>query len=118
MPRLTTAYPLRAILAKAWRLARAGARRFGGAARPYLAAAMREVWAEEKAARAAIEGMKARVRASIATLAADIAACDRFMAAWYATQEAGRTVAARGAEVLAFPDRRPVPTAHPRRLAA
>ena len=116
MPRLTTAYPLRAILAKAWCLARAGARRFGGAARSHLAAAMREVWAEEKAARAAIEGMKARVRASIATLPADVAACDRFMAAWHARQEAGRTVAARGAEVLAF--RRPVPAAHPRRVAA
>jgi hypothetical protein len=41
------------------------------------------------------------------------------MAAWHARREAGRTVAARGAEVLAFPDRRrpsrrPPPPASPR----
>ncbi len=61
MPRLTTAYPLRTILNKSWCLARAAARRFGGRARAYLAAAMRSVWAEQKAARVEIAAMKARV---------------------------------------------------------
>ena len=63
MSELKHVYPLKALLTKAWRLARAGGRRFGGTARAYLASAMAQVWTEEKAARAAIESMKARVRA-------------------------------------------------------
>ena len=39
----------RALLRRAWALARAGARRFGGGVRAYLAAALRQSWAEAKA---------------------------------------------------------------------
>lgn len=58
--------------------------------------------------------MKARVRHSIATLAADLADCDRFMAGWYAKQEAQGM---RRASVLPFPARRPVPAVPARRAA-
>ena len=56
--------------------------------------------------------MRQRVRHSIANLAADHAACDAFMAAWYAVEEPRRS-----AEVLPFPARRPVPAAPARRAA-
>jgi hypothetical protein len=98
---------------KSWCLARAGAKRFGGTACAYLAAALRSVWSEEKAARAAIEAMKARVRHSIATLAADHAACAEFMVAWYAAEESRRIPAT----VLPFPPRRPVAPSAPARRA-
>ena len=39
----------RALLRRAWALARDGARRFGGGVRAYLAAALRQSWAEAKA---------------------------------------------------------------------
>jgi hypothetical protein len=79
---------------------------------------MRSVWAEEKAARAQVVAMRARVRHSIATLAADHVACDAFMRAWYARQEAERTVGVSPATVLPFPARRPfVPAAPARRVA-
>ncbi len=113
MPRLSPAYPLRTIFAKAWCLARHGARRFGGAARAYLAAAMRTVWQEQKAARAEIESMKARVLGVVANLAAERAEMERLTAEWCARlsreqrereQERERR---RAATVLPFPSRRP-----------
>jgi hypothetical protein len=93
--------PLRDILTKAWLIARAGARRFGGSARSYLAAAMRSVWSEEKAARVAIAAMKARVLRSIASLSNDLRDMERRLQDWYARQ-----AAARPATVLPFPPRR------------
>ena len=102
--------PLRSLMQKAW----AGARRFGSTARAYLAAALRQTWAQERQAHANIDAMKARVRHSIATLASDLADSGRFMRDWYARQDAART-----AEVLPFPVRRPVPAAPaPTRVAA
>ena len=47
----------RALLRRAWGLARDGARRFGGRVRPYLAAALRQAWAETKARRAVAAAM-------------------------------------------------------------
>ena len=38
-----------ALLRRAWALARGGVRRFGGAIRAYLAASLRQAWAEIKA---------------------------------------------------------------------
>ena len=49
MPTAEHVYPLRGILTKAWLIARAGARRFGGTVRAYLAAALRQAWAKAKA---------------------------------------------------------------------
>ena len=113
MPRLTTAYPLRAIFAKAWCLARHGARRFGGRARQYLAAALRQAWAEAKATAARIAGQTAAVLASIASLPADLAAVDAYMARFYAGQAAARPVA----KVVPLPVRpaapAPVPVSAP-----
>ena len=64
MPRLVTAYPLRALLQKAWCHARAGARRFGGTARAYISAALKQAWGEAKGA----AGQRARVLAAVAAL--------------------------------------------------
>jgi len=47
----------RALLRRAWGLARAGARRFGGTVRAYLAEALRQAWAEAKARLAVARGM-------------------------------------------------------------
>lgn len=53
------------IMSNAWRRARHGARRFGGTARLYLAAALRQAWAEAKDAAARIAAMRARVLAEV-----------------------------------------------------
>jgi hypothetical protein len=95
-------------MAKAWAIARAGAKRFGGTVRSYLAAALRSVWAEEKAARAAIAAMKARVRASIASLPADLRDMEQRLQRWYAANESRPS-----AEVVPLPGRRPVVPAIP-----
>ena len=102
MPELRSAYPLRTILNKAWCLARAGAKRFGGTARAYFNTSLKQAWEASRSPAAAAAAMRARVRHSIATLAADHAACDAFMRDWYARQEPARV-----AEVLPFPARRP-----------
>ena len=47
----------RALLRRAWGLARDGARRFGGRVRLYLDDAMRQTWAEAKARRAVAAAM-------------------------------------------------------------
>ena len=71
MPRLNAAYPLRSLLNKAWCLARAGARRFGGTARAYLAASLRQCWADAKALAAAVAAQRARVLAELAKIRAE-----------------------------------------------
>ena len=68
MPELRSAYPLRTIFATAWALARAGARRFGGTARAYIAASLRQCWAEAKALAAEIAAQRARVLAEVARI--------------------------------------------------
>ena len=68
MPRLAPAYPLRTILNKAWVVSRGAARRFGGTARAFLAEALRQVWREEKQARAETAAMRERVLATVAAL--------------------------------------------------
>ena len=68
MPRLSPAYPLRTILNKAWCLARAGARRFGGRPVAYLAAALKEAWAEARDMAATVAAQRARVLAEVARI--------------------------------------------------
>jgi hypothetical protein len=58
-------YCLKALLTKAWVLARAAARRFGGTARAYIAASLRQCWAEAKALAAEIAAQRARVLAEV-----------------------------------------------------
>jgi hypothetical protein len=53
-------------MAKAWVIARAGARRFGGTARAYIAASMRQCWADAKVLAATIAAQRARVLAEVA----------------------------------------------------
>jgi hypothetical protein len=116
---------LRTILNKAWVIARAGARRFGGTARSYLAAAMRSVWAEQKAARAEIEAMRARVLGVVANLAAERLEMERLTREWCsrlsreAREREQERQRRRPATVLAFPSRPPVavPAAPARRAA-
>ena len=125
MPRLSPAYPLRAILNKAWAIARAAARRFGGRARAFLAEALRQIWHEQKTARAAIEAMRARVLRSIASLPDDLREMEALTREWGARlsreqrereQERERR---RAATVVPFPVRRPadVPAVPARRAA-
>ena len=71
MPRLTTAYPLRSIFATAWAVARAGARHFGGTACAYLAAALRQAWAEARDMAATVAAQRARVLAEVARIRAE-----------------------------------------------
>ena len=55
----------RALLRRAWGLARVGLARFGGTVRAYLAAALKQVWAEAKARLVVARGM-AEERADLA----------------------------------------------------
>ena len=64
MPELRSAYPLRAIFATAWAIARGAARAFGGRARQYLAGALKQAWAQAKDTAA----MRGRVLAAVAAL--------------------------------------------------
>ena len=109
----------RSVMQKAWALARAGARRFGGRARQYLAEALRQAWAEVRAGAARIAEQTARVLASFASLPAEIAAVDALMDRFYATMpetaeercERLRAEREAVAKVLPFPAR--VPAAAP-----
>ena len=65
MPRLSPAYPLRALFAKAWAIARDGARCFGGRPCAYLAAALRQAWSQAKALAATIAAQCAWVLAEV-----------------------------------------------------
>jgi hypothetical protein len=110
MSKLKLVYSPRLIMSKGWCLARTAAKRFGGSVRSYLAEALRLVWNEQKVARDAILAMRQRVRASIATLPADIAECERFMTRLYAEQAIARqaqrpALEAASAVILTFRDR-------------
>ena len=124
MPELRSAYPLRTIMSKAWLLPRSAARRFGGSARAYIAASLAQVWAEQKAARAEVEAMKARVLGVVANLAAERAEMERLTVEWCSRlsreqrereQERERR---RAGTVVPFPARRPPVPAAPARRAA
>ena len=65
----------RALLRRAWGLARDGARRFGGTVRAYLAEALRQSWAEAKARLAVARGM-AEDRAAMGWASRDPAAIE------------------------------------------
>ena len=68
MPTANRVFNLRPLMAKAWCLARAGARRFGGTARAYLAAALRQAWAEARALAATVAAQRQRVLAEVAAI--------------------------------------------------
>ena len=68
MPELRSAYPLRTIFATAWSLARRGARHFGGTARQYFRAALRQAWAEARTLAATVAAQRARVLAEVARI--------------------------------------------------
>ena len=112
MPTASHTLSLSDLFRKAWRLAYEGARLFGGRPVSYFRAALRQAWDAARTPAAAAAAMRARVRHSISTLAADIASCDRFMRDWYAANEPRPS-----AEVLPFPTRRPVAPAAPVRRA-
>jgi hypothetical protein len=59
------------VMRKAWAAARAGARRFGGAVRPYLAEALRQAWAEAKRSARDLAAMRARVSAEVERIRAE-----------------------------------------------
>ena len=109
MPTATRVFNLPVVMSKAWCLARAGARRFGGLARSYLAAAMRSVWAEQKAARAELAAMKARVLRVVANLAAEAREVERLTAEWGARLGLPGYAPRPAAVVLPFPVARPAP---------
>ena len=103
MPTANRVFNLRPLMAKAWCLARAGARRFGGTARAYLAAALRQAWAEARDMAATIADQRARVLAEVAAIRFEasplgVAIRRREEAAFAATLEAHRVeMAARTA---------------------
>lgn len=108
MPELRSAYPLRAILNKAWAIARAGVRRFGGLARSYLAAALRQAWSEAKVLAVTVVAQRQRVLAEVAALRFEasplgVAIRRREEAAFAATMEAHRIEMA--ARAIAYRER-------------
>ncbi len=117
MPRLSPAYPLRALFAKAWAVSRAAARRFHAPARLFFAAALKSVWAEQKAARAEIEAMRARVLGVVANLAAEAREMESLTREWGARLGLPG-YGPRAAAVLPFRPRQPVVPAAPARRAA
>ena len=60
-----------ALFRKAWAIARAGARRFGGRPRSYLSAALKQAWAEAKSLAATVAAQRARVLAELAKIRAE-----------------------------------------------
>ena len=62
---------LKPLMQKAWCHARDGARRFGGLARSYLAAALRQAWSDAKALAATVAAQRARVLAELAKIRAE-----------------------------------------------
>ena len=65
MPSATRVFSLTVVMSKAWCLARAGARCFGGRPRAYLAAAFRQAWSQAKALAATIAAQCAWVLAEV-----------------------------------------------------
>jgi hypothetical protein len=115
MSELKLVYSPRLVMSNAWRRAREGVWLFGGRPVSYFRAALRQAWAAARSPAAAAAAMRERVKASVASLAADLAAVDAFMARLYAKDEAARPVPAT---VLPFPSRRPVVPAVPARRVA
>ena len=68
MPAATRVFNLAPLMSKAWAIARAGARRFGGRASQYFRAALREAWAEARDMAATIAAQRARVLAEVARI--------------------------------------------------
>ena len=103
MPSATRVFNLTVVMSKAWAIARAGARRFGGRARSYFAAALREAWAEARTLAATVAAQRQRVLAAVAALRFEasplgVAIRRRAEAAFAATMEAHRVeMAARTA---------------------
>ena len=95
MPTATRVFNLAPLMSKAWAIARAGARRFGGTARAYLAAALRQAWAEARTLAATVAAQRARVLAEVARIRFEasplgVAIRRREEAAFAATMEAHR----------------------------
>lgn len=65
---MTTTKPLKTVMTTAWQIARAGAIKFGGKARSYLSAAMRQAW---QAIKAPVNPQLAKAQAIIDSLKAD-----------------------------------------------
>ena len=103
MPAATRVYNLAIVMSKAWAWAsaRTGAARFGGRARQYLAAALRQAWAEERATVARLIEQEERIRAA----AFDLVAIERAAAA--RREEDRRQFKLALAEELARPRIRP-----------
>ena len=88
-------FPLKALLTKAWAIARTGARHFGGRASQYFRAALRQAWAEARDMAATIAAQRARVLAEVARIRFEasplgVAIRRREEAAFAATMEAHR----------------------------
>ena len=71
MPSANRVFNLTVVMSKAWAIARAGARRFGGTARAYISAALRQAWADAKALAATVAAQRARVLAELAKIRAE-----------------------------------------------
>ena len=103
MPTVNRVFNLRPLMSKAWAIARASARRFGGTARAYLAAAMRQAWAAAKALAVETAAQRAWVLAEVERIRFEfsplgVAIRRRAEAAFAATMEAHRVeMAARTA---------------------
>jgi hypothetical protein len=65
MAELKLVYSLSTIMRKAWGIARHNAKHGGGSARTYIAAALRQSWAEAKRNAAAIAESNSRVQAAV-----------------------------------------------------
>ena len=118
MPTASHTLSLSSLFRKAWCLARAAARRFGAPARQFIAASMRQCWAEAKAQAAEVEAMRQRVLAAVAGLAAEAAEMERLTAEWGARLGLPGYGPRAAAAVLPFRLRRPVVPAAPARRAA
>ena len=68
MPTATRVFNLRPLMAKAWSLARAGARYFGGRASQYFRAALKQAWVEARDMAATVAAQRARVLAEVARI--------------------------------------------------
>jgi hypothetical protein len=79
---------------------------------------MRSVWAEQKAARAEIEGMRARVLGVVANLAVEAREMERLTAEWGARLGLPGYGPRPAARVVPFPSRWPVVPAVLARRAA
>jgi hypothetical protein len=106
MSELKLVYSPRLIMSNAWTIARLGARLFGG--RPLLLRRRpAQAWDRARTP-AAAAAMRARVRASIASLPGDLRDMEQRLQRWYDANEPRPSAA-----VVAFPSRRPVVPAIP-----